>query len=38
LSVLNFSVRLRPRTYYHQRTKMSIPIFYLFQLLSCVLQ
>lgn len=37
LSVLNFSVRLRPRIYYHSISKMSTPIFCLFQLLSCVL-
>ena len=38
LSVLNFSVRLRPRIYYHRRLNLSIPIFCLFQLLSCILQ
>ena len=37
LSVLNFSVRLRPRIYYHFKTQMSIPIFYLFELLSCTM-
>ena len=37
LSVLNFSVRLRPRIYYHSIPKLSTHIFYLFQLLSCIL-
>ena len=38
LSVLNFSVRLRPRIYYHRSYNLSTPIFCLFQLLRCVLQ
>ena len=37
LSVLNFSVRLRPRIYYHRNPHLSTPIFYLFQLLNCKL-
>ena len=38
LSVLNFSVRLRPRIYYHRNHNLSTSIFYLFQLLYCILQ
>ena len=37
LSVLNFSVRFRPRIYYHLRTKMSTSILYIIQLLSCTM-
>ena len=33
LSVLNFSVPHRTRIYYHRNQQMSIPIFYIFQLL-----
>ena len=35
LSVLNFSVRLRPRIYYHRNQQLSTPILYIFRLLSC---
>ena len=38
LSVLNFSVRLRPRIYYHPNLKKSTPILYIFQLSCCILQ
>ena len=38
LSVLNFSVRLRPRIYYHFDSQMSTPILYIIQLLCCVLR
>ena len=34
LSVLNFSVRLRPRIYYHCNHHLSTPIFYTFRLLN----
>ena len=37
LSVLNFSVRLRPRIYYHSKTILSTPIFCIFKLLCCTL-
>ena len=37
LSVLNFSVHLRPRIYYHRILNLSTPIFYIFQLLSCII-
>ena len=38
LSVLNFSVRLRPRIYYHSILQKSTPILYIFQLSCCILQ
>ena len=37
LSVLNFSVRFRPRIYYHRRNDLSTPILYHFRLLPCTL-
>ena len=37
LSVLNFSVRFRPRIYYHCRNDLSTSILYCFRLLSCTL-
>ena len=37
LSVLNFSVRFRPRIYYHHRNDLSTSILYHFRLLSCTL-
>ena len=38
LSVLNFSVRLRPRIYYHRNRQLSTPILCIFQLFSYFLQ
>ena len=35
---MNFSVRLRPRIYYHRKLKISTPILCIFRLLSCFLQ
>ena len=38
LSVLNFAVPHRTCIYYHRKHNLSTPIFYIFQLSSCMLQ